>query len=80
MMENINDRLRLGIQGNYDARLGNAPPASARAVTGALSNLFQAGWDFVTYRSNAIFLLRYWVNQMLPGAKEQMSRKSPKDR
>jgi hypothetical protein len=63
MMENINDRLRLGIQGNYDARLGKASPTSARAVMGALSGFLEAAWDFITYRSNTVFLIRYWTDQ-----------------
>jgi lysophospholipase L1-like esterase len=63
MMENINDRLRLGIQGNYDARLGKVSPTSARAVMGALGSFLEAAWDFVAYRSNTVFLLRYWTNQ-----------------
>jgi hypothetical protein len=63
MMENINDRLRLGVQGNYNARLGKVSPTSARAVVGALSDFLEAAWDFITYRSNTVFLLRYWTNQ-----------------
>jgi lysophospholipase L1-like esterase len=63
MMENINDRLRLGIQGDYRARLGNASPSSARAVLGALSGILETAWDFMVYRSNTRFLLRYWSNQ-----------------
>jgi lysophospholipase L1-like esterase len=63
MMENINDRLRLGIRGNYDARLGKVSPTSAQAVTGALRSFLEAAWDFITYRSNTVFLLRYWTNQ-----------------
>jgi lysophospholipase L1-like esterase len=63
MMENINDRLRLGIQGNYDARLGKASPTSARAVLGALSGFLETAWDFIAYRSNTVFLLRYWTDQ-----------------
>jgi lysophospholipase L1-like esterase len=63
MMENINDRLRLGIQGNYDARLGTVPPTSARAVLSAMSSFLDAAWDFLAYRSNSLFVLRYWVDQ-----------------
>jgi lysophospholipase L1-like esterase len=63
MMENINDRLRLGTQGNYDARLGKISPTSARAVLSAMSSLLDAAWDFIAYRSNALFILRYWANE-----------------
>jgi lysophospholipase L1-like esterase len=63
MMENINDRLRLGVQGNYDARLGNAPPTSSKALLGAVMGVLETLWDFMAYRSNTLFLLRYWSNQ-----------------
>jgi len=63
MMENINDRLRLGVQGNYDARLGQASPTSARAVIQNLRTFLEAAWDFMAYRSNTVFLLTYWTNQ-----------------
>jgi lysophospholipase L1-like esterase len=63
MMENINDRLRLGVQGNYNVRLGTVSPTSARAILSALSNFIDAAWDFLTYRSNTLFVLRYWADQ-----------------
>jgi lysophospholipase L1-like esterase len=65
MMENINDRLRLGIQGNYDARLGKASPTSAEAFLDAVGNVLMTSWDFVSYRSNTLFLLRYWSDQAM---------------
>jgi lysophospholipase L1-like esterase len=63
MMENINDRLRLGVQGNYDGRLGNVPPTSSKALLGAVREVLETFWDFMAYRSNTLFLLRYWSSQ-----------------
>jgi lysophospholipase L1-like esterase len=63
MMENINDRLRLGTQGNYDARLGKDSPTSTKALLGAVRGFQETLWDFMAYRSNTLFLLRYWSNQ-----------------
>lgn len=63
LMENINDRLRLGIQGNYDARLGTISPTSAQAVLSAMSSFLDTAWDFLAYRSNSLFVLRYWADQ-----------------
>jgi lysophospholipase L1-like esterase len=63
MMENINDRLRLGIRGNYNARLGTVSPTSARAVVSAMGSFLDAAWDFLAYRSNSLFVLKYWADQ-----------------
>jgi hypothetical protein len=63
LMENINDRLRLGIQGSYDSRLGSDAPASNAALVGSLSGFWDAIVDYVAYRSNSAFLLRHLANK-----------------
>lgn len=58
LMENINDRLRLAIQGNYTGRLGTDPPVSSAAVFASARGLMHSSWDYVSYRSNILFLAR----------------------
>jgi lysophospholipase L1-like esterase len=63
LMENINDRLRLGIRGNYDAVLGTDSATSGGEVLDAAKTLVVSVWDYLTYRSNSLFLIRYWFNE-----------------
>jgi len=63
LMENINDRLRLGIRGNYDAVLGTDGATSGGEVLDAAKTLVVSVWDYLTYRSNSLFLIRYWFNE-----------------
>jgi lysophospholipase L1-like esterase len=63
LMENINDRLRLGIRGNYDAALGADGATSGGEVLDAAKTLVVSVWDYLTYRSNSLFLVRYWFNK-----------------
>jgi hypothetical protein len=63
LMENINDRLRLGIRGNYDAVLGTDGATSGGEVLDAAKTLVVSIWDYLTYRSNSLFLIRYWFNE-----------------
>jgi len=63
LMENINDRLRLGIRGNYDAVLGTDGATSGGEVLDAAKALVVSVWDYLTYRSNSLFLIRYWFNE-----------------
>lgn len=61
LMENINDRLRLTLDGSYAGRLGVIAPTSFEAVIDAGRSVLASTWDYVTYRSNALFLLRNQV-------------------
>lgn len=61
LMHNINDRLRLALQGNYDARLGSAAPGSMELVKASASDLVTSLWDYATYNSNALFLLNGYL-------------------
>jgi lysophospholipase L1-like esterase len=63
LMENINDRLRLGTRGNYDAVLGTDGATSGGEVLDAAKTLVVSVWDYLTYRSNSLFLVRYWFNE-----------------
>jgi len=63
LMHNINDRLRLGVRGNYDASLGTDGPTSGRAVVNSAQALMTSVWDYISYRSNSLFLIRYWSDE-----------------
>lgn len=58
LMENINDRLRLAVSGSYAAALGTVSPTSGLAVKEATNGLLDAVWDYLSYRSNLLFLTR----------------------
>jgi hypothetical protein len=61
-MHNINDRLWLGIHGSHAATLGTDGPTTGSAVLSSIQGLGTAVWDYLAYRSNSLFLLRYWAN------------------
>ena len=63
LMHNINDRLWLGIKGNYAAKLRNYGATTGEAVINSLQSLISSLVDFFAYRSNTVFLLRYWDNK-----------------
>jgi lysophospholipase L1-like esterase len=65
LMHNINDRLMLGLRGDYDASLGNDAPTTGRAVLHSAGGLVTAVWNYIVYRSNSLFLLQYWSNKNL---------------
>jgi Tol biopolymer transport system component len=57
-MHNINDRLLLSIAGTYEASLNSAADSTAAAMAGSGWGFIRATWDYVSYRSNILFLLR----------------------
>jgi len=59
MMHNINDRLLLALNGSYDARLVDVGVGTWPAVVDEARVLLNVFWDFISYRSNILFLLRY---------------------
>lgn len=70
MMHNINDRLRLAVRGGYEAELGEIAPTSGDAVGAAFRDLISIAWDWASYRSNSLFLLRTHIGQLSPFAGE----------
>lgn len=55
LMENINDRLLLAIRNGYGSAPGREAPTTGRAVLGAASATMIAAWEYLAYRSNALF-------------------------
>ena len=55
LMHNLNDRLRLAIQGGYGASLYSPPPLSFAKVTTSAAEFASDIWDFLSYRSNLYF-------------------------
>ena len=58
MMHNINDRLWLSKFSDYAVDLPSTAPTSWGAVKDSTTQLLVNLWDFVSYKSNAIFLIR----------------------
>lgn len=58
LMENINDRLRLSLRGNYDGFLATDSPTSSSSVLESARSLVGSTWDYLSYRSNILFLIR----------------------
>src|SRR5262249_25871093 len=59
LMNNINDRLLLALTGTYDARLPESGFASYSSLVENAVGLVDELWDFISYRSNIVFLLRH---------------------
>jgi lysophospholipase L1-like esterase len=70
LMHNINDRLRLAASGSYGAQLGNDAPTSALAFIESLRGTAWAGWDYLSYRSNLLFLARSAITRFNPWSGE----------
>jgi lysophospholipase L1-like esterase len=73
MMHNINDRLLLASGGSYDARLNDQGEGGPATLIDSTIGLAFAIWDFISYRSNILFLLRYkvfegnpWIGEHIP--------------
>lgn len=58
LMHNINDRLLLAIRGHYKSPLTSSGPTSFAAVREAGASFLSASWDFLSYRSNLLFMTR----------------------
>lgn len=57
LMNNINDRLLLAISGSYGVRINTVSDTSWGMVFANLQALVFSFWDFVSHRSNALYLL-----------------------
>lgn len=66
MVHNINDRLVLARRSDYHANLGLGAPTSWRATIESLQYLLKATWDFLSYRSNSLFLIRHLKSRFDP--------------
>lgn len=62
LMHNINDRFRSASDRGYMAKPGSERVSSAETVTNAIRHLLTAVWDYVSYRSNALFTIRFNEN------------------
>jgi len=71
LMHNINDRLLLAVKGGYNAPLGNAGTGSWSQVAGSAGGFLSSLWDYASYRSNLLFLLRNTVFGMNPWTGER---------
>ncbi len=71
MMHNINDRLRLAVQGSYAAPGRSTSPVSWERITASGSALAAAMWDYFSYRSNILFAMRTEVGDFNPFAGER---------
>lgn len=58
LMHNINDRLALALRGSYAGDLGVDAPTTGTVVGSSCRAFIVALWDYLSYRSNALFLLR----------------------
>ncbi len=58
LMHNINDRLALALRGSYSGDLGIDAPTTGTVVVSSCRAFIVALWDYLSYRSNALFLLR----------------------
>ena len=63
LMNNINDRLRLALRGSYEAELHVSAPTSRHALQDALGDVGLTFWDYISYRSNLLFLARTTFSQ-----------------
>jgi lysophospholipase L1-like esterase len=66
LMHNINDRLRLAAGRGYQGQLGTEAPTTGKAIGGAFGGLLFSIWDWISYRSNTVFLLRTTVTRLDP--------------
>lgn len=57
LMHNINDRLMLSLRKSYDTFIDSPAPTSWRDVTSALQGTISGFWNYVSYRSNLLFLV-----------------------
>lgn len=62
LMHNINDRFRSASDRGYTALPGTERVSSFESVWAAARHLGSAVWDFLSYRSNALFTLRFNEN------------------
>jgi lysophospholipase L1-like esterase len=76
MLHNINDGLILALRGGYHADLGVDATTSAVAVKESASGFLHSIWDYVSYRSNMLFLIRSFVSNFDPWTGEAIHEKN----
>ena len=65
-MQNINDRARLAAGLDYAVRLGTVAPTTTQAVEISFRVLCSNIWDWLSYRSNILFLAREVASNLDP--------------
>lgn len=70
LMHNVNDRLWLANFGDYIHRPHLAAPTTIDSVTRSLYSLLTEAWEYATYRSNIIFLVRQRIEYFNPWSGE----------
>jgi len=70
LMHNVNDRLWLAKFNDYAYRPQLVRPTTIDSVTRSLYFLAADAWDYVTYRSNIIFLVRQRIEHFNPWSGE----------
>jgi lysophospholipase L1-like esterase len=76
MLHNINDGLILALRGGYYADLGVDATTSALAVKESARGFLHSLWDYVSYRSNILFLVRSFASNFDPWTGEVKHEKS----
>jgi hypothetical protein len=66
LMQNINDRARLAAGLDYTVHLGNVAPTTTSAVETSFRELCANIWDWISYRSNLIFIVRMAASRLDP--------------
>ncbi len=64
VMHNINDRLKLGIDGNYSAKLSTYSAYSFSGFFDNFKNLISSFWKYLVSNSNLIFLFDLQVSKL----------------
>ncbi len=72
LMHNINDRLLLALRGSYDSPVDGPAPTKWSAVSSAVEGTWVSLWNYLSHRSNLLFLLRYKVFDANPWTGEQI--------
>lgn len=62
LMHNINDRFRSATDRGYAAMPGTVRMSSADSIANAAQQLMDAVWNYLSYRSNILFTLRFNEN------------------
>lgn len=66
LMENINDRLKLALRGDYSSSLSEFSPTSNSAVIQSIKSVGRSARDWLLYRSNILFALDQYLARYNP--------------
>ena len=61
LMHNINDRLLMALRRNYDTPIDGPVPIEWSAVSSAIEGTWASLWDYLSHKSNLIYLFRFKV-------------------